>query len=155
MAFLVLRGGYTVQCILTLTPELVSRQMVRFAAGINWELIIDIKAIATIPQVQIKGKSQQIFRQFLLYEDFVEIQTPKLIVGASEGGSAIFKPDYKGKPACLAQSPQLHKKISICGDFGHVFEIGPVFRVEDSCTHRHLLLAEDFATQFPRRGSNA
>ncbi|PKI31781.1 hypothetical protein CRG98_047820 [Punica granatum] len=79
-----------------------------------------------------------IFRQFLLSEGFVEIHTPKLIAGSSEGGSAVFKLDYKGQPACLAQSPQLHKQMSICGDFGRVFEIGPVFRAEDSYTHRHL-----------------
>ena len=28
--------------------------------------------------------------------------------------------------------------MSICADFGRVFEIGPVFRAEDSYTHRHL-----------------
>jgi aspartyl-tRNA synthetase len=61
-----------------------------------------------------------------------------LIAGSSEGGAAVFRLDYKGQPACLAQSPQLHKQMSICGDFGRVFEIGPVFRAEDSFTHRHL-----------------
>lgn len=80
----------------------------------------------------------QIFRQFLLSEGFVGIHTPKLIGGSSEGGSAVFRLDYKGQPACLAQSPQLHKQMAICGDFGRVFEIGPVFRAEDSFTHRHL-----------------
>ncbi|CAH2050358.1 unnamed protein product [Thlaspi arvense] len=78
------------------------------------------------------------FRQFLLSEGFVGIHTPKLIAGASEGGAAVFKLDYKGQRACLAQSPQLHKQMAICGDFGGVFEIGPVFRAEDSYTHRHL-----------------
>ena len=80
----------------------------------------------------------QVFRQFLLSEDFVEIHTPKLIAGSSEGGASVFTLDYLGKPACLAQSPQLHKQMAICGDFERVFEIGPVFRAEDSFTHRHL-----------------
>lgn len=80
----------------------------------------------------------QAFRQFLLSEGFVEIHTPKLIAGSSEGGAAVFRLDYKGQPACLAQSPQLHKQMAICGDLGRVFEIGPVFRAEDSYTHRHL-----------------
>lgn len=74
----------------------------------------------------------------MLSEGFVGIHTPKLIAGASEGGSAVFKLEYKGQPACLAQSPQLHKQMAICGNFGRVFEIGPVFRAEDSFTHRHL-----------------
>jgi len=38
----------------------------------------------------------------------------------------------------LAQSPQLHKQMSIGSDFERVFEIGPVFRAENSLTHRHL-----------------
>jgi len=80
----------------------------------------------------------QAFRQFLVSQGFCEIHTPKLIAGSSEGGAAVFRLDYKGQPACLAQSPQLHKQMSICGDFGRVFEIGPVFRAEDSYTHRHL-----------------
>ena len=65
----------------------------------------------------------QVFRQFLLSEGFVEIHTPKLIAGSSEGGAAVFKLDYKGQPACLAQSPQLHKQMSICGDFGRVLRL--------------------------------
>jgi len=38
----------------------------------------------------------------------------------------------------LAQSPQLYKQMALCGDFDRVFEIGPVFRAEDSNTNRHL-----------------
>jgi aspartyl/asparaginyl-tRNA synthetase len=86
----------------------------------------------------VDWNGQQLFRQFLLAEDFVELHTPKLLAGASEGGSSVFKLDYKGQPACLAQSPQLHKQMGICADFGRVFEIGPVFRAENSFTHRHL-----------------
>jgi aspartyl-tRNA synthetase len=49
----------------------------------------------------------QLFREFLLQKDFVEIQSPKIIGGASEGGSAVFTLKYFGEDACLAQSPQL------------------------------------------------
>ena len=80
----------------------------------------------------------QAFRQFLLSEDFVEIHTPKLIAGSSEGGAAVFTLDYKGQPACLAQSPQLGKQMCVAADMRRVFEIGPVFRAENSNTHRHL-----------------
>lgn len=76
----------------------------------------------------------KIFRQFLSSEGFIEIHTPKLIAGSSEGGSAVFKLEYKGRPTCLAQSLQLHKQMSICGDFGRAFETGPVFRAEYSYT---------------------
>jgi aspartyl-tRNA synthetase len=43
-----------------------------------------------------------------------------------------------GQPACLAQSPQLYKQMAIEADMDRVFEIGPVFRAENSNTHRHL-----------------
>ncbi|EOY29091.1 Class II aminoacyl-tRNA and biotin synthetases superfamily protein isoform 3 [Theobroma cacao] len=177
MAFLVVRKkGFTVQCLAATQSMGVSRQMVKFVAGLNRESIVDVIGVVSVPGNPIKGTTQQageqlprvnqdtrlnfrvidirtpanqgifriqsqvgnIFRQFLLSEDFVEIHTPKLIAGSSEGGSAVFKLDYKGQPACLAQSPQLHKQMSICGDFDRVFEIGAVYRAEDSYTHRHL-----------------
>ncbi|OUZ99461.1 Aspartyl/Asparaginyl-tRNA synthetase [Macleaya cordata] len=214
IGFLVLREkGFTIQCVLTVADNLVSRQMVKFATSLSRESHVDIEGIVSVPQDPIKGASQQvevqvrkiyciskavpnlpiniddaarseaeiekalqageqlvrvnqdtrlnyrvldirtpanqgifriqcqvenIFRQFLLAEGFVGIHTPKLIAGSSEGGAAVFRLDYKGQPACLAQSPQLHKQMAICGDFGRVFEIGPVFRAEDSFTHRHL-----------------
>lgn len=31
--------------------------------------------------------------------------------GASEGGASVFKLQYMGQPACLAQSPQLYKQV--------------------------------------------
>ena len=38
----------------------------------------------------------------------------------------------------MAQSPQLYKQMAIASDFEKVFTTGPVFRAEDSNTHRHL-----------------
>ncbi len=40
--------------------------------------------------------------------------------------------------AYLAQSPQFYKQMAVCSDFERVFEIGPVFRAENSNTHRHM-----------------
>ncbi|WP_419241740.1 aspartate--tRNA(Asn) ligase [Cardinium endosymbiont of Nabis limbatus] len=77
-------------------------------------------------------------QQYVRGHGFVEIKTPKLIGGASEGGADVFKVDYFGKPACLAQSPQLYKQMALIGDFKRVFEVGPVFRAENSDTNRHL-----------------
>ena len=51
---------------------------------------------------------------------------------------AVFKTDYFGKSACLAQSPQLYKQMAVASDLDRVFEIGPVFRAEKSNTRRHL-----------------
>jgi len=68
----------------------------------------------------------------------MEIHTPKLIGGSSEGGANVFSFEYFKQPACLAQSPQLFKQMCVMADFGRVFEIGPVFRAENSFTPRHL-----------------
>jgi len=79
-----------------------------------------------------------LFREFLYTKDFIEIHSPKLIGGTSEGGANVFRLNYFDQEACLAQSPQLYKQMVLCGDMQRVFEIGPVFRAEDSNTNRHL-----------------
>jgi len=43
-----------------------------------------------------------LFRENLYTKDFIEIHSPKLIGGTSEGGTEVFKLDYFGKEACLA-----------------------------------------------------
>ncbi len=85
----------------------------------------------------IRSGLLRLIRQFLYEHDFVEIQTPKLVANAAEGGAEVFKLDYFGKPASLAQSPQLYKQVMV-GVFERVFEIGPAFRAEPSATTRHL-----------------
>ena len=80
----------------------------------------------------------KIIRGFLESNDFMEIHSPKLISTASEGGANVFEVKYFDKPAYLAQSPQFYKQMAICADFKRVYEVGPVFRAENSFTHRHL-----------------
>jgi nondiscriminating aspartyl-tRNA synthetase len=80
----------------------------------------------------------QLFREYLLNNDFMEIHSPKIIGTASESGANVFNINYFDKVAFLAQSPQLYKQMCINSDFNRVFEIGPVFRAENSVSHRHL-----------------
>jgi len=100
--------------------------------------ILDLRTPGKQAIFRIQGAVCQLFREYCYANEFTEIHTPKLIGGASEGGSNVFKLDYFGKSACLAQSPQLYKQMAIMGDFQKVFEIGHVFRAENSHTHRHL-----------------
>ncbi len=61
MAFLVIREkGFTVQCVVTAQPDVVSRQMVKYAAGLSRESIVDIEGVVSVPDVQIKGATQQV-----------------------------------------------------------------------------------------------
>lgn len=77
------------------------------------------------------------FRDFLLSEHFTEIRTPKIVAGNAEGGANVFKLEYFGKRAFLAQSPQFYKQTMV-GVYDRVFEVGPVFRAEKHNTTRHL-----------------
>ncbi|KAL6491790.1 hypothetical protein OROGR_034155 [Orobanche gracilis] len=212
--FVVVREGpFTVQCVLNVSEDLVSPQMVKFASSLSRESIVDVEGIVSVPSQPIIGTSQQveiqvrklyclnkavsilpfniedaarseaeidkalqagkpfvhvnpdtclnhrfldlrtpanqaifrvesevenIFRQFLLSEGFSKIHTPTLTAGSSEGGAAVFRLDYFGRHACLAQSPQLYKQMAISSGFSRVCAVGPIFRAENSSTHRHL-----------------
>jgi nondiscriminating aspartyl-tRNA synthetase len=76
-------------------------------------------------------------RAFLSEQKFNEVNTPKMIATATEGGAALFPIFYYDREAFLAQSPQLYKE-QLTMAFESVFEIGPIFRAEPSRTNRHL-----------------
>lgn len=76
-------------------------------------------------------------RKTLSEKKFIEINTPKLIGSASEGGANLFSLEYFGKEAYLAQSPQLYKEQMTIG-LERVFEIASFYRAEKSHTGRHL-----------------
>lgn len=90
------------------------------------------RAYARISAASLRG-----FRSALDGLNFTEIQSPKLVAGATESGANTFEVDYFGRPAYLAQSPQFYKQMMV-GVFERVYETGPVFRAEPHDTVRHL-----------------
>ena len=86
---------------------------------------------------KIRAGLERFIRDFLNKNEFIEINTPKILAGATEGGAEGFNVDYFGKKAVLAQSPQFYKQIMV-GAFERVFEIGPAYRAEPSATTRHV-----------------
>lgn len=99
---------------------------------------IDLRTPTNQAIFKIQSGVCQLFREFLSKKGFTEIHTPKIIAAPSEGGSNVFEISYfKGK-AYLAQSPQLYKQQLIAADFEKVYEVAPVFRAENSNTHRHM-----------------
>lgn len=86
---------------------------------------------------KIQAEIQEAFRNYMHAQGFTEYKSPKLLPGATEGGAEVFKLDYFGKEATLAQSPQFYKEMLV-GVFERVYEIGPVFRAELSATTRHM-----------------
>ncbi|CDS12969.1 hypothetical protein LRAMOSA05153 [Lichtheimia ramosa] len=100
--------------------------------------VLDLRTTTNNAIFRLQSAVCLLFREFLIEKKFTEIHTPKLIGTASEGGSNVFRVSYFKQNAYLAQSPQLYKQMCIAADFGRVFEIAPVFRAEDSNTHRHM-----------------
>jgi len=99
--------------------------------------VLNIRNLQEQKIFKIRGALTRSIRQFLDEREFVEIDTPKLLAEATEGGAEVFKLDYFGKTATLAQSPQFYKQIMV-GAFERVYEIGHSYRAEPSATTRHL-----------------
>ena len=76
-------------------------------------------------------------REYWFNNNYTEIHTPKISGSGAESGAEMFKLDYFGKTAYLSQSPQFYKQMAIASGFEKVFEIGPVFRAENSHTSYH------------------
>jgi aspartyl-tRNA synthetase len=87
---------------------------------------------------KIKDAVTTAARNYLEGNGFIEIQSPKIIAEASEGGSEVFKVKYFDTDAYLAQSPQFYKQMMMSAGFDRVYEIGPAFRAEKSHTTRHV-----------------
>jgi len=92
----------------------------------------EVKAVFKIRHMVLQS-----LRDFFTERGYIEVNTPKIIATATEGGAALFPVLYYDKEAFLAQSPQLYKE-QLTMAFEKVFEIGPVFRAEPSRTLRHL-----------------
>lgn len=86
---------------------------------------------------KIQSGVSNALRSFLTAHDFVEFHSPKLLAGSTEGGAEVFKLNYFGKQATLAQSAQFYKQIMV-GAYERVFEFGATYRAEPSMTSRHL-----------------
>lgn len=86
---------------------------------------------------KVQAKVLEAFRRYFKENDFTEMNSPKLLAEATEGGAEVFKLDYFGKTATLAQSAQFYKQMMV-GVFERVFETNPTFRAEPSATTRHM-----------------
>ena len=97
---------------------------------------------------KIQSDLVKALREELYAKDFREIHTPKLIGTASESGAEVFEIKYFDRKAYLAQSPQFYKQMALASGFDRVFEVGPVFRAENSNTNRHATEFTSFDIEF-------
>lgn len=100
--------------------------------------VLDLRGTMSQSIFRIIDQIMYAFRTFLRKEKFIEITTPKLLGSASEGGANLFEVNFFKKKAYLAQSPQLYKQMAIIGNMRKVYEIGHVYRAEESNINRYL-----------------
>ncbi len=100
--------------------------------------IMDLRRLETQAIFKIRDETLDKIRKFLRKEGFIEVNTPKIVASATEGGTELFPISYFEREAFLGQSPQLYKQMLMATGFDRVFEIGPIFRAEEHSTRRHL-----------------
>jgi aspartyl-tRNA synthetase len=99
---------------------------------------MDLRKKDIAAHFQIRAAVSGSVHKHLRREKFLEVQTPKIIASATEGGTSLFEMKYFDRTAYLAQSPQLYKQILMGGGLERVYEVGPAFRAEEHNTPRHL-----------------
>lgn len=99
---------------------------------------MDVRTERTKHIFIIRSMVQRAIRDFLSERSFIEINTPKIVSSATEGGTALFPISYFEREAFLNQSPQLYKQMLIASGFDRVYEIAPIFRAEEHDTTKHL-----------------
>ena len=99
---------------------------------------LDLRRPEVTAFFRIRAAISGAVHEHLRREGFLEVQTPKIIASATEGGTALFPVQYFDRKAYLAQSPQLYKQVLMSGGLDRVYEIGPAFRAEEHNTPRHL-----------------
>ncbi|SVD00589.1 uncharacterized protein METZ01_LOCUS353443, partial [marine metagenome] len=99
---------------------------------------LDLRRSHVNAMFRLRSRILQYGREHLISEGFGEINSPKIIAAAAEGGTNLFPLKYFERDAYLSQSPQLYKQLAVMGNLERVFEIGPAFRAEKHDTYRHL-----------------
>jgi aspartyl-tRNA synthetase len=99
---------------------------------------LDLRKPSISAIFKIKSTMLHSVRVFLEKNGYLEINTPKLVASATEGGTELFPITYFEREAFLGQSPQLYKQIMMSSGFDKVYEIAPIFRAEEHDTLRHL-----------------
>jgi len=134
-------GGESVEVIRAIThpsPIDISKDTI----NADGETLHDNKVVALRHPRQMKifkvaAVAEKYMRDFFDKNDFTQINSPKIIAFPTEGGAEVFKVDYFGRDAYLAQSPQFYKQI-MSAVFERVYEIGRAYRAEKSNTSRHM-----------------
>src|SRR5208337_3957279 len=116
-------------------------------ARLDWR-VIDLRRPENLAIFQIQSKLVEGMVEYLKQNAYLQVFTPCLLGGTSEGGAEVFKTDYFGKEAFLRQDPQLHRQLCIAAGFEKIYDLGPNWRAEHSHTPRHLCEHRGLAVEF-------
>lgn len=94
---------------------------------------LDLRTERMKKNMILRNKVIQFFRQHLLGEGFLEIETPILTKGTPEGAREFMVPSriYPGNFYVLPQSPQQFKQLLMVAGMEKYFQVARCFRDED------------------------
>jgi aspartyl-tRNA synthetase len=104
---------------------------------LDWR-VLDLRTKESTAIFKIQAKVVEGMEDYLKKNGHLQVFTPCLIGGASEGGADVFPVVYFEKEAFLRQDPQLHRQLLIASGYDKIFDLGPSWRSEPSHTTRHL-----------------
>ena len=116
-------------------------------ARLDWR-VIDLRRPENNAIFQIQSKLAEGMQEYLTQNGYLQVFTPCLLGGTSEGGAEVFKLDYFGKEAFLRQDPQLHRQLCIAAGLDKIYDLGPNWRAELSHTTQHLCEHRGMAVEF-------
>lgn len=114
---------------------------------LDWR-VIDLRRRENLAIFQVQSTLVQGMVEYLNQKGYLQVFTPCLLGGTSEGGAEVFRLDYFGKEAFLRQDPQLHRQLCIAAGFDKVYDLGPNWRAELSHTPRHICEHRGLAVEF-------
>lgn len=114
---------------------------------LDWR-VLDLRNPKSLAIMTIESKLMEALEEYLCKNGYLQVNTPAILGGTSEGGSEVFKIDYFGASAFLRQDPQLHRQLAIAGGLDKIFDLGPSWRAEMSHTPRHLCEHRACAVEF-------
>jgi len=116
-------------------------------ARLDWR-VVDLRRPENSAIFQIQSKLAEGMIDYLESKGFLQVFTPCLLGGTSEGGAEVFKLDYFGREAFLRQDPQLHRQLCIAAGLDKIYDLGPNWRAELSHTTQHLCEHRGMAVEF-------